>query len=116
MYYRRIRLCRELLLINLSLVCLLEMVMGHTYRCALFTVPLFDFIVTFFCLLRVFQQDFSSFNSDSTQTHQVDNAECQKKILVLGSGTVGPPYIEYLTRNPQNQITSVRDSLNDSSD
>ncbi|KAK3937024.1 Saccharopine dehydrogenase [Diplogelasinospora grovesii] len=28
-----------------------------------------------------------------------------KKILLLGSGMVAPPCIEYLTRNPQNQLT-----------
>ncbi|CAG7962450.1 unnamed protein product [Penicillium nalgiovense] len=29
----------------------------------------------------------------------------KKRILVLGSGMVAPPCIEYLTRNPQNEVT-----------
>ncbi|KAI9700669.1 MAG: hypothetical protein M1836_002038 [Candelina mexicana] len=28
-----------------------------------------------------------------------------KKILVLGSGAVAPPCVDYLTRNPNNQVT-----------
>lgn len=32
-------------------------------------------------------------------------ASVQKRILVLGSGMVAPPCIEYLSRNPNNQIT-----------
>ena len=32
----------------------------------------------------------------------------EKKILVLGSGMVAPPCIEYLTRNPKNIVTVGR--------
>lgn len=32
----------------------------------------------------------------------------RKKILVLGSGMVAPPCIDYLTRNPENEVTVGR--------
>ncbi|KAL9044187.1 MAG: hypothetical protein Q9214_002655, partial [Letrouitia sp. 1 TL-2023] len=32
-------------------------------------------------------------------------SETTKKILVLGSGMVAPPCVDYLTRNPKNQVT-----------
>jgi saccharopine dehydrogenase (NADP+, L-glutamate forming) len=34
-----------------------------------------------------------------------------KKILVLGSGMVAPPCVEYLARDPNNQITIGEESV-----